>query len=302
MGRGAKQEFRQSAFPNGVWERGERGSIHISIPRGISARRTGPPRAPGREAGPARAKNVTVCPPPGCNLGRGLGAEARGMAGRQPPLGVQHIHKLAGAARVEDLGDGPLLDRFLARRDGEAFAALVRRHGPMVLGVCRRVLRDGHTAEDAFQATFLVLLRRARTLDRRRSLAGWLYTVAYHIALRARTDAERRRRTEAAAGGPHTQGPAEPQAEWRWRELRPVLDEELDRLPEQCRAPVVLCYLEGRTNEEAGRLLGWPVGTVKSRLARARDLLRTRLARRGVTLGVPLSAGLFTGSLGQAVA
>src|SRR6266545_958150 len=200
---------------------------------------------------------------------------------------VRQLHRLAGAP-TQEVSDGQLLERFSSSGEEAAFEALVRRHGPMVLGVCRRVLRDGHATEDAFQATFLVLLRRAGGLDRRCSLAGWLYTVAYHVALRARADAARRRRKEAAVLPPI---PTEPQPDLAWRELQPVLDEELDRLPEHWRAPVVLCYLEGRTNEEAGRLLGWPVGTVKSRLARARDLLRTRLARRGITLSV----GLFTG-------
>ncbi|HYT91379.1 MAG TPA: sigma-70 family RNA polymerase sigma factor [Gemmataceae bacterium] len=207
---------------------------------------------------------------------------------------VRQLHRLAGAPTPE-VSDGQLLEHFSSSGEEAAFEALVRRHGPMVLGVCRRVLRDGHATEDAFQATFLVLLRRAGGLDRRCSLAGWLYTVAYHVALRARADAARRRRKEAAVLPPI---PTEPQPDLAWRELQPVLDEELDRLPEHWRAPVVLCYLEGHTNEEAGRLLGWPVGTVKSRLSRARDLLRTRLTRRGVTL----SAGLFSGTLTPAIA
>src|SRR5262249_48128930 len=153
--------------------------------------------------------------------------------------------------------------------------ALVRRHGPLVLGVCRRVLRDRHAAEDAFQATFLILLRRARSLDRRGSVASWLYTVAYHVALRARADAARR---------PPPARPVPQPPEAGWADLQPVLDEELGRLPDSYRAVVVLCYLEGKTNVEAARLLGWPVGTVKGRLARARDLLRARLTRRGITL------------------
>ena len=177
------------------------------------------------------------------------------------------------------LTDGQLLARFVATRDEPAFAALVRRHGPMVLGVCRRLLPRGPDAEDAFQATFLVLFRRARALDRGGSVANWLYTVAYHVALRARADAARRRQCERAVPR-RDEAPAADV----WSDLRPVLDEELTRLPDKYRAPVVLCYLEGKTNEEAGRLLGCPVGTVKGRLSRARDLLRARLARRGVTL------------------
>src|SRR5262245_3413682 len=149
------------------------------------------------------------------------------MSGIQLGGVVRQLHQLAGVPAPE-VSDGQLLERFRAAGEAPAFEALVRRHGPMVLGVCRRVLRDGHAAEDAFQATFLVLLRRAGALDRRRPLAGWLYTVAYHVALRARADAARRRRTEGAAAAPTH---AEPQAELLWRELRPVLDEELGRLP-----------------------------------------------------------------------
>src|SRR4051794_36888581 len=121
------------------------------------------------------------------------------MATGQLAVVVRHIHKLAEGAGVENLGDGPLLERFLNRGEEEAFAALVRRHGPMGLGVCRRVLRDAHAAEDAFQATFLVLARKARSLDRRGSVANWLYAVAYHVALKARAEAARRQRRERRA-------------------------------------------------------------------------------------------------------
>jgi RNA polymerase sigma factor (sigma-70 family) len=199
---------------------------------------------------------------------------------------VRQIHRLADSGGHEGLTDGQLLERFLGGGDELAFAALVRRHGPLVLGVCRRVLRDRHAAEDAFQATFLILLRRARSLDRRGSVASWLYTVAYHVALRARADAARR---------PPPARPVPQPPEAGWADLQPVLDEELGRLPESYRSVVVLCYLEGKTNVEAARLLGWPVGTVKGRLARARDLLRARLTRRGITL----SAGLVGASLAE---
>ncbi len=215
------------------------------------------------------------------------------MANGQLAIVVRHIHKLAEGAGVEDLGDGPLLDRFLNRGEEEAFAALVRRHGPMVLGVCRRVLRDAHAAEDAFQATFLVLVRKARTLDRRGSVAGWLYAVAYHVALKARAEAARRRRRERQAPAPH-EASAPPEI---WADLQPVLDEELNRLPEAYRAAVVLCYLQGKTNSEAARLLGWPVGTVKGRLARARAILRARLTRRGVTLAAAAPTVALPGAL-----
>ena len=203
---------------------------------------------------------------------------------------LHHLRKLVASPGLDALTDGQLLERFVAAQEEAAFAALVRRHGPLVLGVCRRLLRCRADAEDAFQATFVVLFRRARSLDRRGSLAGWLYTVAYHVALRARAAAARRRLQERrAAEMPQT----ECHAEAVWRDLQPVLDDELNRLPEKYRAPVLLCYVEGKTNEEAGRLLRLPVGTVKSRLARARETLRRRLTRRGITLtGAALAAVL----------
>src|SRR5690349_1578966 len=165
------------------------------------------------------------------------------MASGQLGAVVQHIHRFAGTAAPEELKDGQLLERFLGAGEESAFAALVRRHGPMVLGVCRRVLRDRHAAEDAFQATFLVLLRRARSLDRRGSVAAWLYTVAYHVALRARAEAARRQRQERVSLPSPEAGPGAAAA---WADLQPILDEELQRLPETYRAAVVLCYLEGK--------------------------------------------------------
>jgi len=184
------------------------------------------------------------------------------------------------------LADGELLDRFERRHEEAAFTALVRRHGRMVLSVCRRVLRHSHDAEDAFQATFLVLAEKAHRLRQPELLANWLYGVAYRTALHARQRAARRSERERGAtkmialdGDPGS----EP------RELRRVLDEELHCLPEKYRAPLVLCYLEGKTNEEAARLLGWPSGSMSYRLARGRDLLRQRLEARlsGLTILLP---------------
>jgi RNA polymerase sigma factor (sigma-70 family) len=220
------------------------------------------------------------------------------MASGQLGAVVQHIHRFAGTAAPEQLKDGQLLERFLGAGEESAFAALVRRHGPMVLGVCRRVLRDRHAAEDAFQATFLVLLRRARFLDRRGSVAGWLYTVAYHVALRARADTARRHRRERVLPQPSAAADVAAPA---WTDLQPILDEELQRLPETYRAAVLLCYLEGKTHAEAAQLLGWPVGTVKGRLSRARDLLRARLSRRGITLAGGLLATALPGAATAAV-
>jgi RNA polymerase sigma factor (sigma-70 family) len=182
--------------------------------------------------------------------------------------------------------DAELLQRFVAQRDEGAFTVLVRRHGPAVLGVCRRVLRDPNDADDAFQATFLVLARKAASITRPALLAGWLYGVAYRTAREAKTRAARRRAHERQAP---VARPTEPAVEVVWSDLRPVLDEEVNRLPEKYRVTFVLCYLQGLTNEEAAGLLGCPLGTVLSRLAWARDRLRTRLSRRGLAL----SAGLL---------
>jgi RNA polymerase sigma factor (sigma-70 family) len=187
-------------------------------------------------------------------------------------------------------GDGALLQRFTAG-DGAAFDELLRRHGNLVYGVCRRVLRHQQDAEDAFQATFLVLARKARSLDGRDTLAGWLYTVARHIALRARAAAARRRDREQRGAEGRDMG-TDTAAEVLRRELRPILDEEMGRLPDKYRAPLVLCYVEGKTNEEAALLLGWTKGTVSGRLARARDLLRGRLERRGLALPATAVAAL----------
>jgi RNA polymerase sigma factor (sigma-70 family) len=183
--------------------------------------------------------------------------------------------------------DAELLERFVTSDDGAAFARLVERHGPLVLGVCRRVLRNHHDAEDAFQATFLVLARKARHIRRRDALPGWLYKVAYHLAVKLRASAERRRRAEREAV-PAPRQPAEDRL--TWAELRLVLDEELQRLPEKYRAPLLLCCLAGRTRDEAAAELGWSLGTVKMRLERGRHLLRSRLARRGLTVSAALLA------------
>jgi RNA polymerase sigma factor (sigma-70 family) len=186
--------------------------------------------------------------------------------------------------------DAALLQRFLDNREELAFTALIQRHGPMVLGVCRYVAQNAADAEDAFQATFLVLVRRAASLQKPHLLGNWLYGVAYRVAARARAQAARRHAREQRGA---EMIPAEPrrEAESEWR---PVLHQELSRLPEKYRAPMVLCYLQGKRNEEAAQLLGWPVGTVKGRLTRGRELLRQRLTRRGVVLSSGVLAGALT--------
>src|SRR5947209_5026354 len=168
--------------------------------------------------------------------------------------------------------DGRLLESFAHRGDQAAFEALVRRHGPMVLGVCRRVLGDVHAAEDALQATFLVLVRKAASIAKRELLGNWLYGVAYRTALKAKTAAARRRAKERQVRPMPNPG----NEEEVWRELQPLLDQELSRLPDKYRIPVVLCDLQGKSRQEAARQLGCPEGTVSSRLARARVMLAKR--------------------------
>jgi RNA polymerase sigma factor (sigma-70 family) len=205
------------------------------------------------------------------------------------------IHHLRRAALLEDekLSDGQLVDDFLTRREETAFEALVRRHGPMVLGVCRRVLHNEHDAEDAFQATFLVLVRKAASLRPRDTVGNWLYGVAYNTALKARAQAVRRRAKEAMVKDMPRQDTPETAQDWQ-----PLLDQELSRLPDKYREAVVLCDLEGKTREQAGRQLGIPAGTLSGRLTTARRLLAKRLTLRGVTM----SAGALAASLAPQVA
>jgi RNA polymerase sigma factor (sigma-70 family) len=182
-------------------------------------------------------------------------------------VGVQGVHT-----------DGQLLGRFVDHGDGEALGALVHRHGSMVWGVCRRILHDDHDAEDAFQATFLVLVRRAAAVAPREKVGLWLHGVARQTALKARAVKARRRGRERpvpvvpAAGG---------KREERTDERLLELDRELSRLPEKYRAPIVLCELEGRSHREAAEQLRWPIGTLSGRLSRGRALLARRLSRRG---------------------
>jgi len=205
---------------------------------------------------------------------------------------LRHINRLFNVGTVTGLSEGQLLERFVARRDEAAFEALVARHGPMVLGVCRQVLRDSHEAEDAFQATFLVLVRKAGSLRQRHLLGNWLYGVAYRVAMRARANSARRRERERPGA---EEAAVEPAYQMAQDDVGPVLHEEVNRLPGKYRAPVVLCYLEGHTHEEAAAQLRWPVGTVKGRLSRALDQLRSKLTRRGLAL----SAGLLTTELAR---
>jgi RNA polymerase sigma-70 factor (ECF subfamily) len=207
-----------------------------------------------------------------------------------------------------DLTDGQLLECFISRRDEAAFAVLVRRHGPMVWGVCRRVLHSHHDAEDAFQATFLVLVRKAASIVSRELLANWLYGVAHRTALKAKASAAKRQRKERPMAEM-----LEPEAalQDRCHDLLPLLDQALSKLPDKYRVPIILCDLEGKTRKEAARQLGCPEGTVAGRLARARTMLAKRLARHGVEISgaslamvlaeVPASASVSTSVVSSTV-
>jgi RNA polymerase sigma factor (sigma-70 family) len=200
---------------------------------------------------------------------------------------VAYLRRLSLAPGLGEATDGQLLDDFVSRRDQAAFAALIQRHGPLVWGVCRRVLSHTQDAEDAFQATLLILVRRAKSIRKRASVRSWLYGVAYRVAVRAKANRHRREVCERQAPG---RPDADHVREVALHDLRSVLDEEINRLPAAERLAVILCYLEGRTNDEAAHLLGWPRGTIATRLARARERLGSRLARRGLSL----SGSLFS--------
>jgi RNA polymerase sigma factor (sigma-70 family) len=203
---------------------------------------------------------------------------------------VDFIHGLVVDPDLASQTDNELLKQFLSTRNENAFEALVRRHGPMVLGLCRRILRDPQDAEDAFQAAFLVLVRKAASIARPELLGNWLYGVASRTARAARAAAEKRRAKEAEAM-PREQ----PAQENPWQELQPFLDRELNRLPAKYRIPMVLCHLEEKSRQEAARMLGLPEGTLSSRLARGRALLAQRLTR-----WCPSVAGVvFLGGLGK---
>jgi RNA polymerase sigma factor (sigma-70 family) len=209
---------------------------------------------------------------------------------------IRYLRRLSGSL-LGETADEQLLQRFVTQKDETAFEALVRKYGPMVLGVCRRILNNPHDAEDAFQATFLVLVRKAASLSTPQLLANWLYGVAYRTALKARTAAAQRLFHEQQAMSIQAEPPANESSD----ELRAVIDDEVNRLPSKYRTPVILCYLTGKTNEEAARQLGCATGTIFSRLARARDMLRSRLARRGIMLSAAGLATVFGESAAAAV-
>jgi len=204
------------------------------------------------------------------------------------------VARLFGEGTLAGMSEGQLLDRFLARRDPVAFEALVATHGPMVLSVCRRVLRDDHAADDAFQATFLLLVRKADSIRGSDLLGPWLHRVAYRVSVRAGKAEARRRLRESPSALEFVVAPKSPDAD-----LGRAIHEALDALPEKYRAPIVLCYLEGRSHDEAAKRLRWPIGSVKGRLSRARELLKSRLGRLGVSAP---SAMIATGLASEAKA
>jgi RNA polymerase sigma factor (sigma-70 family) len=208
---------------------------------------------------------------------------------------IQHIRSIALLQAAGERTDGQLLESFVRRREGAALEALVRRHSPMVWGVCLRILRNHHDAEDAFQATFLVLVRKAATVKPREMVGNWLYGVAHQTALKARaTRAKRQTRERQMVDAPE---PAVKELDL-CRDLLPVLDQELSRLPDKYRVAIVLCDLEGKTRKEAARQLGCPEGTLAARLTRGRVMLAKRLTRRGVVL----SGGALAAVLSQQAA
>jgi len=220
-------------------------------------------------------------------------------------VGNQQLLDAVLAPEMAEWTDARLLGSFIDRHDDNAFGALVRRHGAMVLGVCRRMLRNQHDAEDAFQATFLVLVRRATSIVPREMVGNWLYGVAYQTAVKARAMADRRRAKERQVS--ETPEPAVVESDNAlWQELRSLIDHELSRLPAKYRAPLVLCDMTGFTRKEVAEQLGWPEGTVSGRLSRARAMLADRLTRRGVVLsggvlGVILSQNAVSASVRTAL-
>jgi RNA polymerase sigma factor (sigma-70 family) len=214
------------------------------------------------------------------------------MASAELRAALRQLGRLFSDGTAAGLSDAQLLERFVSRHDEEAFAALVAEHGQMVLAVCRRLLNDPCDVEDAFQATFLVLVRKARSVRAEQSLGGWLHRVAHRVAVEAnRNAARRKRREERAANMSASDRDTSPDAD----DFRPALHEELARLPERFRRPVVLCYLEGKTQAEAAAALRWSSATLRRRLAAARERLRARLVHRGIAP----SAGLVMASLAE---
>jgi RNA polymerase sigma factor (sigma-70 family) len=220
------------------------------------------------------------------------------MAATQRPPVLRFIRDLATRHSAEQACDRELLRRFVEQRDQQAFTTIFRRHSAMVLGVGLRMVRQRQDAEDVCQATFLLLAKKAKAMVRHQSIAGWLHRTAYYLALKARQARQRRTRRE---GQVRCKTPPDPLADLSVRDLQMMLDDELNRLVEKHRTPILLCCLEGKTRDEAARLLGLPLSTVSGRLEAGREILRRRLAGRGVTLSLALAGGtLLSAGRGEA--
>jgi|GEM_PF-1346645 len=222
------------------------------------------------------------------------------MASERRGSVIDSVRHLFDTGSLSALSEGQLLERFLVEKDQTAFEAIVLRHGAMVLGVCRRILHDPHDVDDAFQATFLVLVEKARSIRNREVLGIWLHGVARRVAVRAKVNA-RRRRTRERPGIEEAAVEGKGLNHTNDQELRSMIDKELDCLPYRYRAPLVLCDLEGQTYEQAAAQLRCPVGTVKSRLARGRERLRTRLIRQGLAPSAGLIVSILSGESASAV-
>jgi RNA polymerase sigma factor (sigma-70 family) len=207
---------------------------------------------------------------------------------------IRYIRRLAVHAEQPEAADKALLDRFIANRDERAFTVLVERHAALVLQVCWRILENTHDAQDAFQATFLVLARKAATVHPPEALPAWLHGVARRVALKTRSARLRHRRAERPLTATTVDSRPDPLAELATRDFLAIVDEEVRRLAEVYRLPVILCCLEGRSIEEAAQQLGWTAGSVKGRLERGRARLHERLVRRGLTLSAALAAVEFS--------
>src|SRR5262245_54910630 len=210
-------------------------------------------------------------------------------------MGMQTLDKTTGTDSADPRSDAALLTQFAVQHNQEAFGVLLERHGPWLLGVCRRATAHAQDAEDVFQASFLELVRSAASISRGNSVAGWLQTVAVRLAHKVRAQHARQRQPEAPSPMPE---PAAAGEEVSWREVRQVLDEEIARLPSELRSAIIHCLFEGRTQEEAAQYLEVNPRTLKARLARGRELLRRRLTRRGVSLAI--LGAVLSGSGAQA--
>jgi RNA polymerase sigma factor (sigma-70 family) len=228
------------------------------------------------------------------------------MSRPDPHIVLSQIRRLTACCGMSDLPDRELLARFHRHEDDAAFTALLQRHGPMVWNVCRRILGELHDAEDVFQAAFFVLARKADSIRHGESIGPWLHRVARQLALKSRAARERRLATKRAVrsvlNSERPAGDLDPLEDLTLREALAIVHEEIDLLPEKLRVPIILCYLQGRTNEDAAHDLGCALGTLKSRLGRGRQLLGERLTSRGVSLAAGSATLLLATAAAEATA